>query len=131
MVQEVEDVLNERLVARYGEGLVLVHENPVPDDRGIRIQERKSLLESGASVNEIRKGDGQEPVTGIFADAPLVAAGLVPLEMLGQVAAPLELDAEDEEPQGEGEIQTVPAQVLQGAQIAAASPPFMSAAPRP
>lgn len=88
MVHRQEDVWNERLLPRYGENLLLIHENPVPEDRVILVQERTSKLQSGYSINEQRLAEGEEPHDDPEADKPLVAAGLVRLEDMGIQADP-------------------------------------------
>ena len=89
MIQMVEDVWNERLAPKFGDGLVLVHENPVPEDREIRIEERRSLLESGTSINEVRMADGMETLDDPMADEALVASGLQVLSALDPANNPL------------------------------------------
>lgn len=102
-IQEVEDCLNQQLVSRYGDGLLLVHESPVVEDQTIRIQERKSQLESGYSINQILTTDGMDPV-GPDGDVPMVGAGLKtldqvinPPEPVGPDGMPLDLGGEEAE----------------------------------
>ena len=84
MVRRNEDVLNQRLLPKWSDNLVLIHDNPIPEDRTIRIQERRSLLDSGGTINEAREADGLEPLTDPKADEPLVAAGLQLVSKLGE-----------------------------------------------
>jgi HK97 family phage portal protein len=119
MVQRVEDVDNAQLAPRYGDDLAIMHENPIPEDEAIRIQERASLLSSGYSVNEVRIDEGREPLEDANADVPMLAAGLVPL---GGADA-------DEQDDSEGVtddallagVDVQPQQVLAGQQITAAT----------
>ncbi len=102
MVQRVEGVENEHLLPRFGGNLLLIHDNPVPGDETIRIQERKSKLESGWTINEIKTEEGEEPIADPNADIPLVAAGLSTLERIVNPPEPPSpfglLPGEEEEP---------------------------------
>lgn len=84
MVLMTQDALNQRLLPRYGEGLVLIHENPVPEDETIRVQVRESKLKSGWSVNEIRLEEGEEPLDEPNADESLIGSGVSLLSKLGE-----------------------------------------------
>ena len=88
MIQRVEDVLNERLLPMFGDGLVLVHDNPIPEDEEVRILVRKSKLEAGWSVNELRIEEGEEPLDDENADKPMIASGLTLLEKVGEMQDP-------------------------------------------
>ena len=58
MIRRNEDVLNQRLLPLWSDNLVLIHENPIPEDRELRIQERTSQLGAGSTINEQRAIDG-------------------------------------------------------------------------
>ena len=83
LVRRVEDEINQRLLPRWSDRLVLIHDNPVPEDRTARITERASYLGAGYTINEVRMQDGDEPLDDPQADVPMVAAGIVPLSMAG------------------------------------------------
>lgn len=84
MIQRNEDVYNQRLLPKWSDNLVLIHQNPIPEDRTIRIQERTSQLGAGSTINEQREKDGLEPIDDPKANEPLVAVGLQPLSKLGE-----------------------------------------------
>ncbi len=84
MIRRNEDVYNQRLLPKWSDNLVLIHENPIHEDRQIRIQERRSKLESGGTINEAREEDGLEPLSDPKANEPLVAAGLQLVSKLGE-----------------------------------------------
>ena len=84
MIRRNEDVLNQRLLPKWSDNLVLIHDNPIPEDRQIRIRERRSLLDSGGTINEAREADGLEPLDDPKANEPLVAAGLQLVSKLGE-----------------------------------------------
>jgi HK97 family phage portal protein len=117
MIQRVENVLNEQLLPKYGGRLVLIHDNPIPDDRAERISERASQLQSGWSLNEIRADDGAEALDDPLADEPMVGGGYAPLSMGSQMAEDgIEEEVEEEVPT----TGVAPEQVLAGQQITAA-----------
>lgn len=89
-IQRVEDGWNEQLVQKFGDGdLLIVHDNPIREDETIRIQDRKSKLESGWAVNEVRAEDGAEALSDPNADVPLVASGLSTLERVANPPDPV------------------------------------------
>jgi len=113
LVQMVEDRLNQVLVPRFGDRLILVHENPLREDREIRIQERRSRLETGATINEIRAEDDMEALDDPLADVPMIAAGIVPLSAAGVGAGEVAGgDGEGSEAEGAGEDETPETGVL-------------------
>lgn len=66
----IEDALNSFLLPRYGQGLVLRHDNPVPSDRAQTHKEAMQQLDRGViTINEMRAGLGKSPVP--WGDAPL------------------------------------------------------------
>lgn len=83
LIQTVEEAINQRLLPMWSDRLILIHDNPISEDREIRIQERASQLGAGYSVNELRIQDGEEPLDDPQADMPMIAAGFVPLSMAG------------------------------------------------
>jgi hypothetical protein len=130
-VQLVEDTWNMKLTPRWGEGLFIVHENPIPDDESIRVAERQSKLSSGWTPNELRVEEGVEPLDDPGADEAYLPSTLVPMRAGG-----LRLDSDlaaAEAAMGDGEgmdaepvpeemstAEVPPEQVLSGQQIAAA-----------
>lgn len=119
MIMRVEERINQVLCPLWSDRLILVHDNPIPEDRTIRVAERASKLQSGYSVNEIRAEDGEEAIDDPMADQPMVAAGLVPLGSVGMDALPeLAVDAEPIDIEPEPVDETM---VLTGAQIVAAT----------
>lgn len=81
----VFDTINEQLLPRFGQQLLVVPDNPVRTDAATRVAERQSKLSSGYTVNELRREDGAEPLDDHAADVPMVAAGIRPLD---QAVAP-------------------------------------------
>ena len=79
MLRRFEDAVNQRLLPMLSDRLFLMHDNPVREDREIRIKERASQLGAGYTVNEIRLADDLEPLDDPSADTPMVASNLVPL----------------------------------------------------
>ena len=59
-IQHIVDTLNEYLVPKFGDNLVLGFVSPVPEDRVLELEERKVALggQPYATINEIRKRDG-------------------------------------------------------------------------
>lgn len=84
----MEDADNQRLLPRWSDRLVLIHENPLAEDQEIVIKQRESKLKSGYSVNEIRMDEGQEPCDDPMADKPMIATGIVPLENITEAGKP-------------------------------------------
>jgi HK97 family phage portal protein len=126
-IQRVESVLNEQLVPMFGDRLVIVHDNPIPDDRGIRIDERASQLQSGWTLNEIRADDGAEAIDDPLADEPMISSGaILPLSIAVEVQQEAVKKPEPEpvvEPVEEEVVElegATPEEVLAGQQITAA-----------
>ncbi len=66
----IEDALNARLLPRWGRGLLLRHDNPVPADRAQAHAEAMARLDRGViTVNEYRASLGMEPVA--WGDEPI------------------------------------------------------------
>ena len=79
MLRRFEDAVNQRLLPLWSDRLFLMHDNPIREDREIRIKERPSQLAAGYTVNEIRLADDLEPLDMPAADTPMIAANLIPL----------------------------------------------------
>ena len=79
MLRRFEDAVNQRLLPLWSDRLFLMHDNPVREDREIRIKERPSQLGAGYTVNEIRLADDLEPLDDPSADTPMIASNLIPL----------------------------------------------------
>ncbi len=59
----IEDALNAFLTPRYGRGLLLRHDNPVPSDREQGHREAMAQLDRGViTINELRASQGRPPV---------------------------------------------------------------------
>lgn len=84
MVCRFFDGLNDQLVPRFGEGLMLIPENPIRQDEADLAANRMSRLQSGSSVDELREEEGLEPWGTPEAQQPLVGSGLTPLDKLGE-----------------------------------------------
>ena len=79
----IEQKLNERLCPLYDDRLILAFDNPVAEDRQLRLQEIETRLKSYmTSINEERALDGLPPVS--WGDVPVMP--LVPL--VGGKSAP-------------------------------------------
>lgn len=62
-MQRIVDTLNEFLVPRFGENLILTFEDPVPEDEQKEIDNAKSLYEAGImTLNEAREEADLDPV---------------------------------------------------------------------
>ena len=79
MLRRFEDAVNQRLLPMWSDRLFLMHDNPVREDRELRIKERPSQLAAGYTVNEIRLADDLEPLEMPAADTPMIASNLIPL----------------------------------------------------
>ena len=92
-----EDVMNAFLLPRYGQGLSLKFDNPVPSDRSQNHKEAMEQLDRGAlTINEYRAAQGLPPVA--WGDEPyspptqqttLPAWGRAPVELEPEVRAAL------------------------------------------
>jgi HK97 family phage portal protein len=77
--RKVEEKLNEKLVSRYDEKLFCAFDDPVPENRELKLKENTEYVKVGAvSRDEIRAGIGKEPRGGM-ADELLVDNRLVPI----------------------------------------------------
>ena len=71
--------LNEELCPRYDERLFLAYDDPVPENRELRVAERQMYLDRGVMViNEVRAEDGLEPVP--WGDKPWLPMTLSPVD---------------------------------------------------
>jgi HK97 family phage portal protein len=70
----LEDALGGYLLPRYGLGLLLRHDNPVPSDRVQALKETMAQLDRGVvTINEVRAGLGRPPVA--WGDQPFAGPG--------------------------------------------------------
>ena len=77
--KKIEEKLNEKLVSRYDEKLFCAFDDPVPENRELKLKEDTEYIKVGAiSRDEIRAGIGKEPRGGM-ADELLVDNRLVPI----------------------------------------------------
>ena len=83
MVQKVEDTLNEQLVSMWSDRLVLVHDNPIIEDKRIVIDERASMLKSGFTVDEVREMEGQTLLDTPESQTPMLRLDVMPLSLVG------------------------------------------------
>jgi HK97 family phage portal protein len=79
-LQRMQDSINQRLIPEWSDQLLAVFDNPLQEDRQLRILERDSKLRSGYSINEVRADDGDASIDNPQADMPLVADGVTPIE---------------------------------------------------
>ena len=89
MVQRVEDVLNEQLTPAWSDRLVLIHENPVLEDRKIILDERESMLKSGYSVDEVREWEGRPTLGTKESQTQMIRTDVMPVDMLKNVFDPV------------------------------------------
>tara|TARA_R110000824_G_scaffold5263_4_gene24437 strand:+ start:9191 stop:11461 length:2271 start_codon:yes stop_codon:yes gene_type:complete len=108
MVQKVEDTLNEQLVPMWSDRLVLVHDNPIIEDKQIMIDERASMLKSGYTVDEVREMEGQTLLDTTESQTPMLRLDVMPLSLVGADVQVGELDKAPAE-----EIQTKRAETEQ------------------
>jgi HK97 family phage portal protein len=105
LVCRMFDAWNDQVVPQFNGSLLLIPENPVKRDAAERIAERRSRLESGSSIDELREEDGLEPWDTEESRMPLVGSGLQPLERIA--AEPMDpfagLFPSDDEGQDEDE----------------------------
>lgn len=80
MVTRFEDVMNQRLLPKWSDRLFIMHESPISEDRTIRLQERRSQLETGYTINEIRTADGLPSIEADYADEPMMSSSIVPVD---------------------------------------------------
>ena len=70
----IEDAFAGFLLPRYGGGLLLKHDNPVPSDRAQVLKETMAQLDRGVlTINEVRAGLGRSPVA--WGDQPFQRPG--------------------------------------------------------
>jgi HK97 family phage portal protein len=105
LVCRMFDAWNDQVVPQFNGSLLLIPENPVKRDAAERIAERRSRLESGSSIDELREEDGLEPWGTGESRMPLVGSGLQPLERIAAepvdpFAGLFSSDDEDEDEDG-------------------------------
>jgi HK97 family phage portal protein len=85
----IEDALNAFLLPRYGNGLALRHDNPVPGDRAQEHRQAMERLDRGVlTVNEVRAGLGLAPVA--WGDKPYAPPQAQPTPQAAPGAAPVD-----------------------------------------
>ncbi|MCH8854443.1 MAG: phage portal protein, partial [Planctomycetes bacterium] len=87
-IRRVEDRFNQQLLPRFGGNLVLIHDNPIPEEREQIILEVESMLKSGHSVDEGRVHRGDEPLNTDESGKPMIESGLKLLEKVGDDPLP-------------------------------------------
>lgn len=85
MIKRMEDFLNQRFLPLWSDQLILIHDNPIPEDQVLVIQNRESKLRSGYSINECRIAEGEPASEDPKANEPLIAAGLQLVSKLGEM----------------------------------------------
>jgi len=102
MVMQVEEAINQRLLPKWSDRLVMVHENPLVGDTQTIISNRESRLRSGWSINEVRTDEGAESLDDPNADMPLVTSAVSTLDRVVNPPDPLDgfgfggIDEEDD-----------------------------------
>lgn len=60
-----EEKLNEKLVPMFGENLFLVADNPIPEDKEFALKRDVEYVRNRIwTTNEVRRGQGREPIEG-------------------------------------------------------------------
>lgn len=78
ILRRLQDKLNEQLTPRYDRHLFLAFDNPVPEDKKMRLEEIEKKLKVGySSINMEREKDGEAPVE--WGDIPIMISNMVPL----------------------------------------------------
>lgn len=140
MCLRLEERWNQKLMPRFSERLVLVHDNPVEEDRAIVIQEAEGILKVGGTPNQALMVLGYEELAdNELGDEPMVSNAIIPLRMAGQpqfmlpdMSGSAQIDPETGQPMAdtnttpapkleEGQIETAESTVLNGAQVTAAT----------
>lgn len=81
----IEEKVNDGILKEYDPKLFVVFDDPIPRNRALEMQERKTYITSGAeTLNDARDEMGKEPYDDPMADVPLIPSNLVPLSMAGQ-----------------------------------------------
>lgn len=78
-LRKVEQKMNEQLLPMYeGQGLFVVFDNPVPEDKEFQLKEKELNIKVGfTSINEERQKEGQEPAE--WGDVPYLPSTLIPI----------------------------------------------------
>jgi len=72
--------------------LVLIHDNPIIEDKKIMIDERASMLKSGFTVDEVREMEGQTLLETPESQTPMIRLDIMPLDLVGADVQVGELD---------------------------------------
>jgi len=77
-LRRIEETINGVLMPIYDQKIFVAFDNPVPEDRALRIKERESNLKSAySSINEERQIEGRDAVA--WGDVPIVQQNMIPL----------------------------------------------------
>lgn len=75
----IEEKINEKILPIYDERLICKFDNPVPEDKQFRLQEKQINIQSGfSSIDEERKKEGLEPFNLPETSSPLIPFSLTP-----------------------------------------------------
>lgn len=81
----IDQKITEQLAPQFDPNLLVMFDNPVPEDAEAQREENKLALEQGYKTrNEVRREGGLEDKEGL--DTILVPQGLVPIDSVGAVA---------------------------------------------
>ena len=76
--RRAEEAYNQDFVPLWGDDrLFMAFDNPVPDDKELRLKQRQTMIATGGTINQQNEIDGLPPVEG--GDVPLVPKNLWPL----------------------------------------------------
>jgi HK97 family phage portal protein len=95
-LRKLEEKINQSLCPLFDEKIFLSFSDPVPANRELEMNERKTYTAAGIlAINEARADLGEEPVDG--GDDPLVSNLMVPLSSITANAVPNPEMAQEEE----------------------------------
>ena len=75
----LEEKINEKIMPLYDVGLIAKFDNPVPEDREFRLQEKEVNIRSGfSSIDEEREKEGLDPYNLPETSSPLIPFSVTP-----------------------------------------------------
>lgn len=84
-LRRMEEKLNEKLIWRYDEKLFVAFDNPIPEDREYKLNERIKHIGWGIqTINEVRSEMGKEPYKDSFYNNPIIPVNMTNSEMIMQ-----------------------------------------------
>ncbi len=96
-IKRITNRITEDLAIQYDEKLIISFEDPVPEDKEFRLNEKEKSVGKWKTVNEIREEEGLDPVDG--GDMLFTNAGQVPLSMMTLPKEPSDKPKEDPKPE--------------------------------